>query len=244
MHGDFERTCSGRFWNDGTNCEIKMKTVLAALLMILPWRLRRIVLITAFGYKIHSTAYIGLSVIFPERLEMDAGTRIGSMNMCKGISLLKMGENSSIGTLNWITGFPMGDRDFFKADIGRRPELILGEEAAVTTRHYIDCTNSVQIGRFTTFAGARSQILTHSIDLHECRQSSKPVTIGDYCFVGTGCVLLAGAMLPDYSVLGGSSILNKQYTDPYFLYAGNPARPVKPLPREMAYFTRSTGFVR
>jgi acetyltransferase-like isoleucine patch superfamily enzyme len=220
-----------------------MKRLLAALLLILPWRLRRIVLITIFGYKIHQTARIGFSIICPDRLEMDAGARVGSLTVCKGISLLKMGEKSSIGNLNWITGFPADDRAFFGADVERRPELVLGEEAAITTRHFIDCTSSVQIGRFTTFAGARSQILTHSIDLHECRQSSKPVTIGDYCFVGTGCVFLAGSTLPDYSVLGASSTLNKQYADPYFLYAGNPARPVKPLPKEMAYFTRSTGFV-
>jgi acetyltransferase-like isoleucine patch superfamily enzyme len=220
-----------------------MKELFAVILLILPWRLRRIVLITIFGYKIDSTAHIGLSIICPDRLEMDAGTRIGSMTVCKGISLLKMGEKSSIGNLNWITGFPAGDRTFFTADVGRQPQLILGAQAAVTTRHFIDCTNSVRIGRFTTFAGTRSQMLTHSIDLYECRQSSKPITIGEYCFVGTGCVLLGGSSLPDYSVLGANSLLNKQYADPYFLYAGNPARPVKPLPKEMAYFTRSTGFV-
>ena len=221
-----------------------MKRLLAALLLILPWRLRRITLITIFGYKIHSTARIGLSIVCPDRLEMDAGARIGSLTMCKGISLLKMGEKSSIGSLNWITGFPAGDRDFFVADdVERRPELVLGAEAAITTRHYIDCTNSVKIGRFTTFAGARSQILTHGIDLHECRQSSKPVTIGEYCFVGAGCVLLAGSMLPDYSVLGASSMLNKRYSEPYFLYAGNPARAIKPLPSDMAYFKRLTGLV-
>ena len=221
-----------------------MKRLLAALLLILPWRLRRVMLIAFFGYKIHSTARIGFSIICPERLEMDAGSRIRSMTVCKGISLLKMGEKSSIGSLNWITGFPAGDRAFFVADVERRPELVLGAEAAITSRHYIDCTNSVQIGRYTTFAGARSQILTHSIDLHECRQSSKPVTIGEYCFVGTGCVLLAGSTLPDYSVLGASSMLNKRYSEPYFLYAGNPARSIKPLPKDMAYFKRLTGFVR
>jgi len=220
-----------------------MKRLLALFLLILPWRLRRIALNKIFGYQIHPTARIGLSLICPVRLEMDAGARIGNLTLCKGISLLKMSEKSRIDNLNWITGFPAGDQSHFTADVGRRPELILGAQAAVTNRHLIDCTNSVRIGKFTTFAGARSQILSHSIDLYECRQSSKPITIGDYCFVGTGCVLLAGCTLPDYSVLGASSILNKQYSDPYFLYAGNPARPVKPLSKEIAYFTRTTGFV-
>ena len=174
---------------------------------------------------------------------MDAGARIGHLTMCKGLGLLKMGEKSSIGNLNWISGFPESDHTFFSAEIGRQPELILGAQAAVTNRHSLDCTNSVQIGRFTTFAGIRSQIMTHSIDLYKSRQSSKPVTIGEYCFVGTGSVLLAGCALPDYSVLGAGSLLNKQFVDPYFLYAGNPAKPVKALPKEMAYFTRWAGFV-
>jgi acetyltransferase-like isoleucine patch superfamily enzyme len=219
-----------------------MRKMVALLLMIFPWGLRRRLLVSLMGYEIHSTARIGLSWICPERLEMAAGARIGNLTMCKGLSLLKMGEGSRLGNLNWITGFPVGNKDFFAGE-ERRAELVIGEHAAVTHRHLIDCTNSVRIGRFTTFAGYRSQVLTHSIDLQRCRQASRPIAIGDYCFVGTNCVLLGGSALPDYSVLGASSVLNKSYSDPHQLYAGNPARPVKPLSREMEYFTRSTGFV-
>ncbi len=219
-----------------------MRKIVALLLMIFPWGLRRRLLVALMGYEIHSTARIGLSWICPERLEMAAGARIGHLTMCKGLSLLKMGEESRLGNLNWITGFPVGNKDFFVGE-ERRAELVIGEHAAVTHRHLIDCTNSVRIGRFTTFAGFRSQVLTHSIDLQRCRQASRPIAIGDYCFVGTNCVLLGGSALPDYSVLGASSVLNKAYSDPHQLYAGNPARPVKALSREMGYFTRSTGYV-
>ena len=217
-----------------------MRKIVALLLMIFPWGLRRRLLVALMGYEIHSTARIGLSWICPERLEMAAGARIGHLTMCKGLSLLKMGEESRLGNLNWITGFPVGNKDFFVGE-ERRAELVIGEHSAVTHRHLIDCTNSVRIGRFTTFAGFRSQVLTHSIDLQRCRQASRPIAIGDYCFVGTNCVLLGGSALPDYSVLGASSVLNKAYSDPHQLYAGNPARPVKALSREMGYFTRSTG---
>ncbi len=219
-----------------------MRKIVALLLMIGPWGLRRRLLVALMRYEIHSTARIGLSWVCPERLEMAAGARIGHLTMCKGLSLLKMGEESRLGNLNWITGFPVGNKDFFVGE-ERRAELVIGEHAAVTHRHLIDCTNSVRIGRFTTFAGFRSQVLTHSIDLQRCRQASRPIAIGDYCFVGTNCVLLGGSALPDYSVLGASSVLNKAYSDPHQLYAGNPARPVKALSREMGYFTRSTGYV-
>ena len=100
------------------------------------------------------------------------------------------------------------------------------------------------IGAFTTFAGFQSQILSHSIDLAASRQSSQPVTIGEYCFVGTNCVLLGGAVLPDRSVLGAKSLLNKAFTDTGYLYGGVPAKPLQPLPvADTAYFHREVGMV-
>jgi serine acetyltransferase len=221
-----------------------MRKMLALFSTLFPWAIRRWLLVSLLGYEIHPTARIGWSWICPDHLAMGAGARIGSLTVCKGLSLLKMGEESRLGNLNWISGFPLGNKAFFADELDRRAELVIGDHAAVTHRHMIDCTNSVRIGRFTTFAGYRSQVLTHSIDLQRCRQASKPITIGEYCFVGTGSVLLGGSGLPDYSVLGAMSVLNKSYTDTHWLYAGNPARPAKALPEGMQYFVRSSGFVK
>ena len=119
----------------------------------------------------------------------------------------------------------------------------MGEHSAITHRHLIDCTNSVVIGKFTTFAGFQSQILTHSIDIENNCQSSAPVRVGDYCFVGTNSVFLGGSALPDYCVLGAKSLLNKGFTETHQLYGGVPAQPIKKLPPDWKYFTRSEGFV-
>ncbi len=108
-------------------------------------------------------------------------------------------RTARIGRGNWITGFPLGGTRHFLHEPDRAPELHVGTHAAITNRHLIDCTNRVHLGAFSTFAGFRSQILTHSIDLGSCRQSSAPVRIGRYCFVGTGCTLLAASSLPDFS---------------------------------------------
>jgi acetyltransferase-like isoleucine patch superfamily enzyme len=174
---------------------------------------------------------------------MEEGSQIGHLTVCKGIDLLHLKAHSSIGRGNWITGFPLGGSPHFADEANRRPELVLGEHAAITHRHLIDCTNSVTIGRFTTMAGFQSQILTHSIDLERNRQTSAPVRIGDYCFVGTNSVLLPGSSLPDYSVLGAKSLLNRAFTDAYTLYGGVPAATIKQLPADYAYFKRTEGFV-
>ena len=219
-----------------------MKKIFSASLLLLPWPLRRLIMVTFFGYQIHPTARIGLSIICPDQLEMAEGSRIGSFTICKGLRLLKLGEQAFIGHLNWITAFPANGKGYFSSDVGRLPELVVGNHAAITSRHYIDCTNTFHIGRFTTVAGLHSQILTHSIDIYRSRQSSKPITIGEYCFVGTGSILLGGSVLPDYSVLGAGSVLNKAYTESHCLYAGNPARPVKSI-KDAEYFQRTTGHV-
>ena len=119
----------------------------------------------------------------------------------------------------------------------------MGRHAAMTSRHYVDCSNRVDIGDFATLAGARSQILTHAIDFNRNRQVSAPVRIGRYCFVGTSCVVLKGAELPDCSVLAAGSSLARAYGEPFTLYSGVPALPVKELDRDAEYFRRVRGFV-
>jgi len=220
-----------------------MKKLLYLIAFLLPWALRRRLLVIAFGYKIHPTSRIGFAWVMPERLVMDSYSKIGTLTVCKGLRLLHLKQNASIGRANWISGFPAGRHDHFAHQHDRQPDLIVGEHSAITNRHLIDCTSKIIIGAFSTFAGFRSQILTHSIDLENCRQSSAPITVGDFTFIGTDCVLLGGSTLPDHSVLGAKSLLNKRYSEPFWLYAGNPARPVKRLAENMEYFTRQAGFV-
>lgn len=220
-----------------------MKNLLLLISFLLPWRLRRSFLERRFGYQIHPTARIGFAWILPARLIMEEGTRIGTASVCKNLDLLHLKAHATVGRANWITGFPLGQSRHFAHQTNRRPELIVGEHAAITNRHLLDCTNSVTIGRFTTFAGFHSQIISHSIDLQENRQSSEPVHVGDYCFVGTNCVLLGGSALPDFCVLGAKSLLNKAFTETYQLYGGVPARAIKPLSRDSKYFQRTEGFV-
>ena len=109
--------------------------------------------------------------------------------------------------------------------------------------HHIDCTNIITIGNFSTVAGYQSQLLTHSIDVMESRQHSAPISIGDYTFVGTNVVILGGASLPAFSVLGAKSLLNKSFTEQYTLYGGVPAKAIAPIDKQAKYFNRHEGFV-
>lgn len=220
-----------------------MRTILALLLTGLPWPLKRRLMIWLLGYDLQPGCRIGLSLVLARNLRMGPGSRIGHFSVIK-LDEVILGEQSSIGNFNWITGFPGGtDSPHFAGEPERRPRLELGDHAAVTHRHIIDCTAAVRIGRFSTMAGFRSQILSHAIDLDSCRQSSAPVTVGDYCFLGTGCILLKGSSVPDRCVLGAGAVLTSPQQEPDSLYAGVPARRVKALDPGMAYFNRAEGYV-
>jgi len=214
------------------------------LVTVMPWPLRRRALQFLFGYEIHPSARIGLAWVFPGKLVMRADSRIDHFTVAVNLDRVELGEHSTIGRGNWITGFATGtDSLHFRHQKDRRSELIIGAHSAVTKNHHLDCTSSVAIGDFVTLAGYGSQLLTHSIDLVGNRQDSHPIRIGNHCFVGTDVVILGGAVLPPRSVLGAKSLLNKNFTDAGSLYAGVPAKLVQALPPDALYFKRDQGFV-
>ncbi|MBC7915812.1 MAG: acyltransferase [Pyrinomonadaceae bacterium] len=211
---------------------------------LLPWSLKRILLIKFFNYKIHPNAHIGLAWVFPQELVMEEGAKIDHFTMAIHLDRIIMGNNATIGRSNWITGLSTNVTSLhFKHQIDRKAELIIGESSAITKNHHLDCTNAIHIGRFSTVAGYQSQLLTHSIDVHENRQDSSPIFIGDYTFISTNVVILGGSRLPDYSVLGAKSLLNKHFTQNWTLYGGLPAKALKEIPKDAKYFSRSEGFV-
>jgi acetyltransferase-like isoleucine patch superfamily enzyme len=213
------------------------------ILFFLPWSVRRALLQKRYGYRIAPTARIGYSVIRSRHLDMAAGAVIGSLTYVKGVEHLVLGEEGRLGSLNWVTAFPRGNDAFFSHVKLRDPSLRIGNHAAVTARHLIDCTGGVTIGAFTTFGGWGSQILTHSIDPAKCLQDAAPVNIGAYCFIGTRVVILKGSMLPDRSILAAGSVLAGAFTEPLGLYSGVPATRARELPPEYLYFHRTVGYV-
>lgn len=214
------------------------------LTMMLPWKIRRYVLNKYFLYDIAPTAHIGFSFIYPRFLRMKEGASIGHFNVAIHLDCIEMGKNCIIGRSNWITGFPTGtDSPHFAHDHTRSSQLIMGDESSITKKHHIDCTNMVKLGNFASIGGYNTQILTHSVDMYECRQDSKPIIIGKYSLVATRSIITGGAILPAYSVLCAGAYLGKQYDKEWTMYAGVPARPVKEIPKSAKRFSRTSGYI-
>lgn len=223
----------------------KLRVVVAIFSLLLPWTLRRIFLQLILGYQLHPSSKIGLSLVMPGMLVMKANSKIGDFNICKSLDTLMLEKSASIGRFNLITGYStstVSSRSFIH-EPDRESVLLVKRHAAISNRHLIDCTNKITLGQYSILAGYSSQLFTHSVNLKESVQASHSIEIGDYCFVGSCSVILPGSKLPDYSVLGAKGLLSKKYLQTYYLYAGVPARPIKPLPEDLGYFNRRSGYI-
>lgn len=208
------------------------------VLLAIPWRLRRTILRLLWGYQLHPTSRIGFSWVFPDHLVMGPGSRIGNLTVCRGLGRVALGKQSVIGNWNWITREAAETAHLFSEERERESALLLKDYAVITSRHYIDCTNTVTVGEATVVAGIRTSVFSHSVSIHRGDQGSKPVRIGECCFVGTNCVLLPGAVLPDFSVLSALSVLTEAFDEPNTRYSGSPAKPVERYTSDAAYFGR------
>lgn len=220
-----------------------MRAALNMVSIFLPWTIRRWMLTRLFGFEIDKTATIGFSWVLPDkRLVMGPNARIGHLNMIRSLDEVIMGEGSLIGTFNWITANLAG---FSEPGLDHRIEsrtsrLGLGRFSSVSTRHYFDCSDTIEIGEFSDIAGLRSVLLTHHMDIQIGHQSCQPIHIGSHCFLSTNAVILGGASLPHHAILAAGAVLIDEQTESYHLYAGCPARVKKQYETDTGWFGRSS----
>lgn len=70
----------------------------------------------------------------------------------------------------------------------------------------------------------------------------KPVIMRRFSGICAGCTLLPGVEMAEGSVLGANSML-KESTEPWTIYVGSPARPIKKRPSETMYeYAKELGY--
>lgn len=219
----------------------KFKLLVLAGLALLPSFLKRPCYRILFGYRIGRRVRIGVSILDAASCEIGDDSRIGHLNMIFGVDKLDMGDHVRIGHLNIIRG---GD----EVVLGRYSELLrlneinsipepevvnpvdprfaLGEGSVITTGHKIDFTDRVTIGRRTIIGGRNSSLWTHN------RQKTRPITIGDFAYVGSEIRMAPGASIPSRCIVGIGSVVTSEVDGEGWLIAGVPAKPIKELDGE------------
>lgn len=198
------------------------------------------VMLNRLGYSIALDTSIGpVLLINVSELCTSGGGRIGAFNVLRNLAQINLGQNSTIGSWNWISAA----REFDQLCEIESATLVMGAQSGITSRHYIDCSGGVSIGSFSTVAGQRSTILSHGIDFHANEQRIKPVTLGDYTFISTGCTLVSGCEVSDGTVVAAGAVVSGHIglANEVTLWGGVPARFIKPLSGK--YFQRQVGRV-
>lgn len=219
-----------------------MRFLLAGLAALLPQRLKHLVYRKALGWDVHPTARIGCSFIYVDHAVIEAGVHMSHFNVIKNLEGLHLERDVAIGAFNWVSALPRGSSAFPHAP-DRTPRLHMGPESAMTMRHVVDCSDQVTFEAMASLAGLRSQILTHSIDIHRNRQVTEPVVIGARSIVFANCTLLIGCRIPSRCVVAAGSTVNSGLVVELQVYGGSPARAVKALAADNAYISREKGFV-
>ena len=174
---------------------------------------------------------------------------MGSKSVLFGCSVyrdleeLRLGDNAAIGHWNWISAARALRTVTLDATVEAGPAVLtLGRDAAITTRHYIDCSGGVNIGAFTVVAGVRSTIMTHQIDSRLSAASLGAVNVGEYCLVSSDVRIVPGSRVPDRSIVAMGSVVAGVLPETDSLYAGVPARRIRMI-QDREFFHRTSGQV-
>jgi len=223
---------SGRRWP---------RLALLAVIALLPGFVKRPLYRGLFRYRIGRGVRIGLVILDAGTVELGDGTdighlnlitrvgsfitgrsvRIGSLNIIRGGERVRLGDYAEVMRLNVLNAIP--DHDCTTSPASR---LEIGRGAVVVSGHRIDFTDQVTIGQNVIIGGRNSSLWTHN------RQSTAPIEIGDFCYLGSEVRLAPGARLAERSILGLGSVLAGAIDTPGSLVGGVPARVIRPLTAE------------
>ena len=220
-----------------------LKRMLLVLMIFMPSSIKIFIFNHFLNCKIDKSAKIGFSYINCKSIIIGKNSRIGHFNIIKSLNLLQIDNNAGLGHFNKISAVPLSSSKHFTENLERSSHFIMRQHSSMTGHHYIDCCGGVIIEEFSILAGMGTQIFTHGINIKTNTQEASPVNIGKYCMIGTRSIILKGACLPDYSVLGAGSVLQKPYDTPYTLYSGVPAVSIKKFDLSAQFFKRNNGFV-
>lgn len=116
--------------------------------------------------------------------------------------------------------------------IQRDAELTLENNFHATSRGKIICSSKITIGKYFRFGwdGLIMDTDWHSIynlSTKTYSPKSKSITIGDYVWLANGVSVMKGSKIPNFTIVAGKSLVNRQFEDECSLYAGSPAKLIK-----------------
>lgn len=112
------------------------------------------------------------------------------------------------------------------------PKIIIEDNVSIQQNFHCTCASQIRIGKGTSitqnvgifdiyhnYEELEKSIVCQDID-------TKPIEIGEYCFIGMNSVIMPGTKLGKQTIVGAGSVISGSFPD-YCVIAGAPAKVIK-----------------
>lgn len=148
-----------------------------------------------------------------------------------------------------VGGFVTVESGFVLADLrrghGLSPKIVIGDGCTILYRFQCNAAERVVIGKNVLIA---SNVLITDSDhvVSPCGPPTtrnpalitRPVAIGDNCWIGQNAVILKGVTIGSHCIIGANTVVTRDVPD-RSIVAGNPGRVIKQIPTERGSLDRS-----
>lgn len=95
---------------------------------------------------------------------------------------------------------------------------------------YINAANGITIGDHTNIGPNVGLVsANHDFVNNDMHTKVAGITIGNFCWLGMGSVILPSVTLGDFTIVGAGAIVTGSFPEGYCVIAGNPAKVIKQL---------------
>jgi len=114
-------------------------------------------------------------------------------------------------------------------------KLKIGENTVIGHRATLDARGGLMIGKNVNLS-SEVMIWTAQHDYRDPMFGTvfKPVTIGDYAWLGPRCIILPGVIIGEGAVVAAGAVVSKD-VEPYTVVGGVPAQKIADRPKGMHY---------
>lgn len=196
------------------------KKAFTFLIMLFPHSIVKNVTLRLLGHKIAKNSRIGINLFLSTKIiTLEDSAQIGNLNVIRKLNHLHLYAGAHIGNLNWISAAP----EFTNHEVNAK--LIMRTRSAITNRHYLDVSGTIELMDGSAIWGVRSTFMTHGIDPITWQQNASKTTIGSKTVIGSNSVVVPGTELPEGCYFGMGSLISGVKYKAYTKYVNQKAAP-------------------